>query len=163
MACSLLIGSCSQRQLYVSSNWDFSAAFPGSPVEEPLEARTAAGEKVTGLHVHSVVKSVGDSSFGVVVILPPAADAETATLDTARELVEAAVDAIVRDGKGQVVRQGPIRLGSVEGYEFVAEAGKGRARFLVFAHRGRIYQVQGFGDRGRAVEIDAFVDSFRLR
>ena len=162
MACLLLIGACGQRQPYVSSDWDFSAAFPSTPVEEPLETRTAAGEKVTGRHFHTVAKSVGDSAFGVAIVVPSAADAKLATLDTARELVAASANAIARAEKGQMVRQGPIRSGSVEGYEFVAEAGKGRARFLVFAHRGRIYQVQGLGDRGRAAEIDAFVDSFRL-
>jgi hypothetical protein len=158
-----LIGACGQTKPYVSSDWDFSAAFPGSPVESQLETRTAAGEAVTGRHFRTVAKNVGDTSFGVVVLLPPAGNAKLATPDTARELMAERAEVVVREGKGQVVRQGPIRLGVVEGYELVIEAGKGRARFAVFAHRGRIYEVSGLGDRSRAAEIDSFVDSFRLR
>jgi hypothetical protein len=149
-------------QPYVSSDWDFSAAFPGSPVESVLETRIPAGT-LTGRHFRSVSKNVGDTVFGVVVLVPPAGAGTLATLDTARELVAATADAIVRERDGRLVRQGPIRSGSAQGYEFVVEAGKGRARFLVFAHRGRIYQVSGLGDRSRAPEIDSFVDSFRLR
>jgi len=162
MACSLMIGACGQSQPYVSSAWDFSAAFPSSPVEDALEAPTAAGP-LTGRHIHSVAKQVGDSSYGVVVLVPPAGDGKLASLDTARDLLAERGEVVMRQGMGQVVRQGPIRSGVVEGYELVIEAGMGRARFVAFVHRGRIYEVSGIGDRSRAAEIDSFVDSFRLR
>jgi hypothetical protein len=110
-----------------------------------------------------VAKRVGDSAFSVLVLVPAAGGEKLASFDTARKLMEERAEVVVREGKGLVVRQGPIRSGAVEGYELVIEAGKGRARFVVFAHRGRIYEVSGLGDRGRAAEIDSFVDSFRLR
>ena len=162
LACSLLIGACGRSQPYVSSAWDFSAAFPASPVEETLEAPTPAGP-LTGRHIHSLAKSVGDSAFGVVVLVPPAGNAKLASLDTARDLLTERGEVAARQGMGQVVRQGPIRSGGIEGYELVIEAGRGRARFVAYVHRGRIYEVSGIGDRSRAAEMDSFVDSFRLR
>jgi len=162
VACSLLMGACRPSQPYVSSAWDFSAAFPSAPVEDALEAPTPAGP-LAGRHIHTVAKKIGDPAFGVVILVPPAGNAKLASLDTVRDLLTERAEILAKQESCKVVRQGPIRSGDVEGYELVVEVGKGRARFVAFVHRGRIYEVQGLGDRSRDAETDAFVDSFRLR
>src|SRR5512133_1777099 len=126
---------------FVSEPFAFSAAFPCAPRQQTMGNDPAAGP----VKVHVFLcggEQKGETAFGVSVLVPPAEGAaELANLEFIKAMLQGLAGQIATGTSGKVLREGPVKLGAVEGYETIVEGAGGRGRFRAFPHAGRIYQI----------------------
>src|SRR5512133_110962 len=129
------------RARFVSEPFAFSAAFPCEPRQQTMGDDPAAGP--VKVHVFTCGgEQKGESAFGVSVLVPPAEGAaELANLEFIKAMLQGLAGQIATGTSGKVLREGPVKLGAVEGYETIVEGAGGRGRFRAFPHAGRIYQI----------------------